>query len=81
MPEERVCAACGRRVWADDRYCPGCGIDFVGAPARAEKGTTLPGFEYHFVQGLGWGLGLAAAGVIISLITLLVIALATHGPR
>jgi hypothetical protein len=81
VPEERVCAACGRRVWADDRYCPGCGIDFAGAPARAAKGTTLPGFEYHFVQGLGWGLGLAAAGVIISMITLLLVAVVAHGVR
>jgi hypothetical protein len=52
VPEERVCAACGRHIWADDRYCPGCGIErppipspspgpyFAGAPARVEKGTT-----------------------------------------
>ena len=80
MPEERVCAACGRRVWSNDLYCPGCGVAFGGAP-RVERGATLPGFDYHFVQGLGWGLGLAFAGAIASLITLLLIALAAHGIR
>ena len=78
MPEEKVCAACGRRVWSDDRYCPGCGIAFGGAPARVERSAALPGFDYHFVQGLGWGLGLIVAGVIASVITLVLIALATH---
>jgi hypothetical protein len=81
VPEEKVCAACGRRVSADDRYCPGCGISFGGEPVGVERGKTLPGFEYHFVQGLGWGLGLAAAGVIISMITLLLVAAVTHGVR
>ena len=79
--EEKVCAACGRAVWSDDRYCPGCGIAFAGAPSRVERGSTLPGFAYHFVQGLGWGLGLAVAGAIVSTITLVLIALATHGIR
>ena len=81
MPEERVCSACGRRVWADDRYCPGCGVSFGGVPEGAERGRTLPGIDYHFVQGLGWGLGLATAGAIISLITLLLITLAAHAMR
>lgn len=63
MPEEKVCAACGRRIWSDDRYCPGCGIAFGGVP-RVDRKATLPGFEYHLVQGLGWGLGLASAGAI-----------------
>ena len=81
MPEEKLCAACGRRVWSDDRYCPGCGTAFAGAPARVERGTGLPGFGYHFVQGLGWGLGFAAAGAIAWAIVLVVLALATHGIR
>ena len=81
MPEERVCAACGRHVWADDRYCPGCGVAFGGVRGRAEGRPTLPGFDYHFVQGLGWGLGLAVASVIASIIMLLLIVLATHGIR
>ena len=70
MPEERVCSACGRRVWADDRYCPGCGVSFGGVPEGAERGRTLPGIDYHFVQG-----------AIISLITLLLITLAAHAMR
>ena len=81
MPEEKVCAACGRHVWSDDRYCPGCGVAFGSAPARVERGTTLPGFGYHFVQGLGWGLGLAAAWAVVTLIALVLVGLATHGIR
>jgi hypothetical protein len=57
----RICAECGRAVSADDRYCSGCGAAFAGAPARVAVGATLPGFHYHFIQGLGWGLGLAPA--------------------
>jgi hypothetical protein len=64
----RICAECGRAVAADDRYCSGCGAAFAGAPARVERGATLPGFHYHFIQGLGWGLGLALAGGIVALI-------------
>ena len=79
-PVEKVCAACGWHVWSNDRYCPGCGIAFGGAP-RVERGATLPGFEYHLVQGLGWGLGLALAGAVASVITLVLIALAAHGIR
>jgi hypothetical protein len=79
--EERVCAECGRRVSSDDRYCPGCGIAFAGAPERAERGASLPGFDYHFVQGLGWGLGFAVAGAIGWAIVLILLALATHGIR
>jgi len=81
VSEEKVYAACGRRVWSHDRYCPGCGTAFAGAPARVERGTSLPGFDYHFVQGLGWGLGLAAAGAVGTAIVLIVLALATHGIR
>jgi hypothetical protein len=28
----------------------------------------LPGFNYHFVQGFGWGLGFALAGTTVALI-------------
>jgi hypothetical protein len=73
VPEQKVCAACGRRVWADDRYCPGCGIAFGGATERPERRADLPGFNYHFIQGIGWGLGLAAAGAILSMFTLVLI--------
>jgi hypothetical protein len=81
VSEEKVCAACGRRVWSDDHYCRACGIAFAGAPERVERGTSLPGFDYHFVQGLGWGLGLAVAGAIGWAIVLILLALATHGIR
>jgi len=81
VPEEKVCSACGRRVWADDRYCPSCGVAFGGVPGRVEGQPALPGFDYQFVQGLGWGFGLAVAGVITSIMTLLFIALSTHGIR
>ncbi len=80
MPEEKICAACGRRVLSNDLYCSGCGVAFGGAP-RVDRWTTLPGFEYHLVQGFGWGLGLALAGAIASVITLVLIALAAHGIR
>jgi RNA polymerase subunit RPABC4/transcription elongation factor Spt4 len=40
MPEEKVCAACGRRVWSDDHYCPGCGIAF-GAEAVKQFETRV----------------------------------------
>lgn len=63
--DARICAACGRQVWTTDRYCPGCGVAFGAAPARGYAGNTLPGFSYHLVQGLGWGLGFAiAAGIV-----------------
>ena len=80
MPEQKICAACGRRVMSDDLYCSGCGVAFGGAP-RIDGGASLPGFGYHLVQGFGWGLGLMLASVIGSLILLLVIALATRGIR
>jgi hypothetical protein len=28
----------------------------------------LPGFQYHLVQGLGWGLGFMLAATLVSLI-------------
>jgi hypothetical protein len=60
---ERICAACGRHVMTEDRYCPSCGTAFIGAPPRFEL-RHMPGFGYHLVQGLGWGIGLGIAGVI-----------------
>ena len=81
MSEDKICAACGRHVSADDRYCADCGIAFGGAPGRFERGVPLPGFGYHFLPGLGWGLGLAVAGAVVSVIPLLIIALAMHGNR
>ena len=80
MAEERVCDACGRLIKADDRYCPSCGIAFGGAPARVERGS-LPGFSYHFVQGLAWGLGLTVAAVIVSAIAYVLLTIATHAIR
>jgi uncharacterized membrane protein YvbJ len=64
----RICAECGQAVAADDRYCSGCGAAFAGAPARVERKAALPGFQYHLIQGLGWGLGLALAAGIVALI-------------
>lgn len=79
--DARICSDCGRRVSTDDRYCSGCGVAFAGAPARLDPSRTLPGFEYHFVQGLGWGLGLAVAGAIVTVVFWLLIALVIHGVR
>lgn len=56
MPEEKVCAECGRHVWSTDSYCPGCGVAFGGAP-RVERGATLPGFEYTSFKALVGGSG------------------------
>jgi hypothetical protein len=77
--DARICAECGRRVSTDDRYCSGCGVSFAGAPARAERSPTLPGLQYHLVQGLGWGLGFALAGAIVTLIFWMLVALAMRG--
>jgi hypothetical protein len=79
--DARICAECGRLVSTDDRYCSGCGTAFAGAPARAERGPTLPGFQYHLVQGLGWGLGFALAGAIVTLIFWTLVALTMQGLR
>ena len=73
--EERICAHCGRRVWADDRYCPSCGVAFAGAPAPVERSAALPGFTYHLIQGLGWGLGFALAGAVVWLVAIVLIGL------
>jgi hypothetical protein len=84
VPEQKICAACGRHVLSNDLYCSGCGVAFGGAP-RIDRGTSLPGFGYHLVQGLGWGLGLILAGaiasVIASVILWVLIALAARGIR
>ncbi len=81
VTEPRICADCGRQVFTDDRYCPSCGVAFAGAPARVDRSLTLPGFEYHLVQGLGWGLGFALAAGIVTLIFYGIVALAMHGWR
>ncbi len=81
VPDDKVCAACGGQVSADDHYCGGCGIAFGGAPGRFEHGARLPGFGYHLVQGLGWGLGMAVAVGVTLIIPLLIVALATHAIR
>lgn len=64
----KICAQCGRHVAPDDRFCASCGVAFDGAPAAVEPRPTLPGFQYHLVQGLGWGLGFTLAAVLVSLI-------------
>lgn len=77
--DARICADCGRAVSPDDRYCPGCGVAFAGAPARTDRSLSLPGFQYHLVQGLGWGLGFALAALIVFLISWLLAVLVIHG--
>ena len=79
--QERICADCGRPVSTGDRYCAGCGVAFAGAPTRVDRGLTLPGFQYHLVQGLGWGLGLALAGGVVTLIFYGLVALLLRGVR
>jgi hypothetical protein len=81
VSEVKICAECGRHITPDDRYCPGCGVAFAGAPARIDRGPKLPGFAYHFKQGLGWGLGLAVAGVVVWTIALVLLALTIHSVR
>jgi hypothetical protein len=81
----KICAQCGRRVAPDDRYCAGCGVAFDGVPATVERRPTLPGFQYHLVQGLGWGFGFMLAATLVSLVlsTLAYVLLvsALHGVR
>ena len=79
--QPRICAECGRPVSTGDRYCSGCGVAFAGAPARVDHSRALPGFEYHLVQGLGWGLGLALAGGTITVLLYLLGALLLRGVR
>ena len=64
----KICAQCGRHVAPDDRYCSSCGVAFDGIPATVERTPMLPGFQYHLVQGLGWGLGFMLAATLVSLI-------------
>jgi hypothetical protein len=81
----KICAHCGRQVSADDLFCAGCGIAFDGAPAPVDRKSALPGFQYHLMQGLGWGLGFTLAAAIVSLILYalasVLVALAFHGVR
>jgi hypothetical protein len=81
----KVCADCGHIVSPDDRYCAGCGVAFAGAPARVDRPTrldiALPGFQYHLIQGLGWGLGFALASAVMILGAWMLIALMTFRIR
>jgi hypothetical protein len=80
----RICADCGRNVSAGDRYCSSCGVAFAGALPRVDPVDyvrPLPGFQYHLVQGLGWGLGFALASAIVLLSLSMLAALALHGLR
>ena len=77
----KICAQCGRRVAPDDRFCAGCGVAFDGMPVTVERRPTLPGFQYHLVQGLGWGLGFIIAEGIVGLILLVLVAAALSGAR
>lgn len=79
--EPRICANCGRSVSPDDRYCARCGVEFGGARAPVGHGSELPGFGYHFIQGLAWGLGFALAAAIVTVIFWTLVALAMHGVR
>ena len=82
--DARICANCGRRVTTDDPYCAGCGVAFGGMPERVDRGGTLPGFQYHLVQGFGWGVGFVLAGAMVTVIFWVLVALtavAIHGTR
>jgi hypothetical protein len=65
---DRICSSCGRRVSTEDPFCSGCGVAFGGIAARVDQSRGLPGFNYHFVQGFGWGLGFALAAATIAAI-------------
>jgi hypothetical protein len=81
----KICAQCGRHVAPDDHYCAGCGVAFDGMPAPVERRPTLPGFQYHLTQGLGWGCGFTLAAALVSLIlyalVFVLIVSALHGAR
>jgi hypothetical protein len=64
----KICAQCGRHVAPDDRFCASCGVAFDGVPATVERHSALPGFQYHLIQGFGWGLGFILAATVVSLI-------------
>ena len=40
-----------------------------------ERSAALPGFTYHLIQGLGWGLGFALAGAVVWLVAIVLIGL------
>jgi hypothetical protein len=46
-----------------------------------DHGSELPGFGYHFIQGLAWGLGFALAAAIVSVMFWTLVAVAMHGVR
>jgi hypothetical protein len=73
--EMKICSNCGHPVSPGDRYCSGCGAAFGGVLPRAQHVASLPGFEYHLVQGLGWGCGFMLAGGVVALIVSLLAAL------
>jgi hypothetical protein len=79
--QPRICANCGRPVSPDDRYCSGCGVEFGTARVPVDHGSELPGFGYHFIQGLAWGLGFALAAAIVSVMFWTLVAVAMHGVR
>ena len=79
--EAKTCSECGHPVSSGARYCAGCGTAFGGAPPRVQHTASLPGFEYHLVQGLGWGLGFALAAGVVALVFFLLGTLALHGLR
>jgi len=79
--EVKICSECGGLISSGDRYCATCGVAFGGAPPRVHQVVTLPGFEYHLVQGLGWGLGFALAGGVVAVVFFLLGVLALHGIR
>ena len=64
----KICAQCGRHGAPEDRFCAGCGVAFDSVSAVVEPRPTLPGFQYHLVQGLGWGLGFTLAVVLVSVV-------------
>lgn len=76
--ETKICSDCGHPVAPGDRYCAGCGAAFGGAPPRVQYVASLPGFQYHLVQGLGWGCGFMLAGGLVALIVSLLAALSIH---
>ena len=41
----------------------------------------LPGFRYHFVQGLGWGLGFVVAGAIVWAVAIVLLGLTLNNIR
>ena len=73
---DRICSNFGRLVSNADQFCSGCGVTSSATAAPAGQSRSLPGFNYHFVQGFGWGLGFALATATIAVIFYLVAFLA-----